>query len=142
MKYLSHSRVFGFWKEDEEFSSSMNKEKISIPSIYDYLSDSPMPDQSHIVEYLNKLHVLLGYRGYAPNIFDPDNPIPGGFSVLTDGKWLWLSSVSYYVENHHLVLPNDFRNHVLDILHGRSEIVLTEHNWDAISNEFYLMSNS
>jgi hypothetical protein len=36
-----------------------------------------------------------------------------GSSDLSDGFWVWPEGLAHYIEDHHVVLPDDFIRHVL-----------------------------
>lgn len=142
MKYLSHNRIFGWWIENNRKFLLNNKSKTQIPSIYEFISDEQMPNHNQIIAYLNQGYVLASYRGFSDNVMDAEQPIAGGYSIFTDGKWLWFYSVPYYIQNHGLILPKPFYNDIICNIKDQSNIIINRHNAHDILNEYIQMTAS
>lgn len=111
---LDPEHCFGFWKESETHLKSY--EWVSFPrrSIYDFLDRQIDPENDvKIYRYLSDGHVFLGYRGIGRSIFDPEISLPGELSFHCDGKWMWLSNVSFYFETTTLSLPKPFYENIV-----------------------------
>jgi hypothetical protein len=69
-------------------------------------------EKKALLEYLNNGHVVLSGRGMAPDLLDPERPekVPMVFS--TDGRWVWSSSVTYYLEHHDIAPDQAFLAHI------------------------------
>ncbi len=139
MDYLAFDRIFGFWEEEVESGAFPEKSTVVIPSIFDYVSDTPMPYHDGIVTYLENGFVLSGYRGFNRNIFNRAKPIAGGSSILTDGRWLWLYSVPFYIKHHRLTLSEEFLTDIVNILRGQSQVVINQNNMYDILDEYKQM---
>ena len=80
------------------------------PSIYDTLT-SPLSDECQILEYLRTGIAFTWAPGLENDILAPEKVI-GSICILTDGVWAWPDSLRYYLENYHVVLPQEFVEHV------------------------------
>lgn len=60
----------------------------------------PEDERQQVLDYLNTAHVVMGGRGFDPDLFDPDGTpdTPAGFH--TDGTWVWPASVPHYLAKH------------------------------------------
>jgi hypothetical protein len=47
--------------------------------------------------------------GVVDDVLGSGESIMGGGSLLTDGEWVWRGDLSFYVYQHHVVLPDEFR---------------------------------
>lgn len=80
--------------------------------IKDYIRDAPLPDESDIVEYLARGHELFSVMGAEEDVLGSDYRILGGHSVMSDGEWIWRKSLWFYLNRHHIDLPEEFINKV------------------------------
>lgn len=82
------------------------------PSMKKSFSDKPYCGKAKIVRYLRNGRKTFMATSRAHDFFT-DKPIEGERCGMTDGKYSWVSSLAYYVENYNLRLPEEFENHVL-----------------------------
>lgn len=81
------------------------------PSLREYVSDVPQPDEEKIVDYLERGTGLAGRSGYLKDVLNPS--FVGLTShTLTDGVYVWSSYLAYYVRKYHLRLPSDAVAHM------------------------------
>ncbi|RPI93030.1 MAG: hypothetical protein EHM40_11180 [Chloroflexi bacterium] len=80
------------------------------PSIYETLPTA-LPDETKVLQYLKSATVFIVSPGIENDILAPEN-IVGTLAILTDGVWAWPESLSYYLENYHVVLLEEFLRHV------------------------------
>jgi hypothetical protein len=80
------------------------------PSIYDTLA-TPLSDEEHILQYLRTGVAFTWAPGLENDILAPEKVI-GSICILTDGIWAWPDSLRYYLENYHVILPQEFLSHV------------------------------
>ena len=81
------------------------------------------PELLRLLASSNYPEALLDYlRGGSPALvlteasgcaLAPGHVIPGGSSLLTDGVWAWRFDTIHYLEQHCVVLPADFAQHVM-----------------------------
>ncbi|MFT5647604.1 MAG: hypothetical protein ACI976_002296 [Aureispira sp.] len=92
----------GFFKE-EGFSK--------MPSIYDLvkISDNAKRKISWKKwKYLSCSPIIGG--GMGKSLLDPDVYFPQ--MLVTDGKWIWNTSIIYYYENNGINLPTEFEDYL------------------------------
>ena len=71
----------------------------------------PLPDKGLVIGYLNGGSVLAATGTIARDVLtDEPHPI-GPLSLLTDGVWVWLSDLQYYVGTYDVTLPEEFLAH-------------------------------
>ncbi|WP_405179648.1 hypothetical protein OG225_38745 [Nocardia sp. NBC_01377] len=46
------------------------------------------------------------------DLFRPGNVIPGGSSLISDGRWIWRVDSIHYLADHPLAFPEAFLRHV------------------------------
>jgi hypothetical protein len=81
------------------------------PSLRDYISDVAQPDEDKIVAYLEQGIGLAGRGGYLRDVLNTSYVGLTGHT-LTDGVYVWLSYLPYYVKTYHLRLPSDVITHM------------------------------
>jgi hypothetical protein len=77
-------------------------------SIFDNVGGEPLVDSAEVIAYLRAGHPLIDMMDVADDVFDTSRQILNGSSVLTDGDWLWRLDLPYYVQRHHVRLPDQF----------------------------------
>jgi|ERR1043165_2898221 hypothetical protein len=90
------------------------------PSMREFVTAEPWPNQDNVLEYLRSGHIL-GYPMGADlaDWIDPvsrANPIIegrrlGGVTPMTDGVWFWPAGLIYFIEKYHVVVPAEFIEH-------------------------------
>ena len=93
---------------------------ITDPSMREFMSEHPWPNQDRLLEYLRSGHVLAITMGdNLTDWFDPPrkaNPVingqvEGGATPLGDGVWFWYAGLIYFVETYNVRLPEEFIQH-------------------------------
>ncbi|NRA65399.1 MAG: hypothetical protein HRU19_13010 [Pseudobacteriovorax sp.] len=77
------------------------------PSIEEAKGKLAKKDITRVLEYLRNGELEAVAPELAKDYFD-DSKIIGPLSQLTDGTWIWMSDLPYYVENYRVELPEDF----------------------------------
>ncbi|MGB3441526.1 MAG: TNT domain-containing protein [Actinophytocola sp.] len=90
--------------------------------IFDYRDQSgrpvvnrpPVPDGEvgQVLEYLNTAHVIMGGRGFDPDLFDPNSAADVPAAFHTDGTWIWPASVPHYLAKHGVPPEADLVAHI------------------------------
>lgn len=72
----------------------------------------PEAELAGVLNYLNTAHVVMGGRGFDPDLFDPDGTpdVPAGYH--TDGTWIWTASVPHYLAKHGVPPEADLVAHI------------------------------
>ncbi|MDG4791750.1 glycohydrolase toxin TNT-related protein [Micromonospora sp. WMMD1102] len=72
----------------------------------------PEADVQRVLEYLNTAHVIMGGRGFDPDVYDPNSArdVPSAFH--TDGTWIWPASVPHYLAKHGVPPEPDLVAHI------------------------------
>ena len=86
--------------------------KDNLNSIRDSLSKEMIIDKSKIVKYLENGIVVATSPGTIIDVLSPDKEIIGNETWYTDGKYLWCSELSYYIERYNLKLDDEFLNYI------------------------------
>lgn len=99
-------KVIGVFKEIEDTEAELE-------SIHNFANKLSKPERDLIVRYLNESVHVMTYMGVS---FDPFavglKAISGGYSICSDGEWIWRLDLLYFVENHRIGLPREFIDHV------------------------------
>lgn len=74
--------------------------------------EEPIPDEAEIADYLDSGLLFAACPGVECDPLLPEAPIAGALHVRTDGEYAWPETLSYWVRRHHLLLPNEFLEHV------------------------------
>lgn len=69
-------------------------------------------EKSALLDYLRSAPVVLSSRGTAPDLLDPERPPKVPMAYHTDGRWVWSSSVAYYLEHHDVSPDQSFLGHI------------------------------
>lgn len=100
------------------------------PSINDYFSGLNSEDEESIINYINSGEVFIASPGMVYDIFDKSKRIDGGPYFLTDGEYVWLKELAYYIEQYRIKLPEEF------ILHMKNNDWKIRQNIDLNNFEF------
>jgi hypothetical protein len=65
-----------------------------------------------VLAYLDKAPVVLASRELVPDLLDPARPQRVPMAYQTDGRWVWSSSVAYYLRTHGVCPDLAFLAHV------------------------------
>lgn len=62
----------------------------------------PVPDAEvrPVLDYLNTAPVIMGGRGFDPDLFDPDGARDVPAAYHTDGTWIWTAAVPHSLTKH------------------------------------------
>jgi hypothetical protein len=60
----------------------------------------PAAERDPVLAYLNTAPVVLGGRGFDPDVFDPDGPADVPAAFHTDGTWIWPAAVPHHLAEH------------------------------------------
>jgi hypothetical protein len=75
-------------------------------------SCEPLQDEEGITGYLDSGLLIAHCPGVETDPLLPDAPFAGPLHVLTDGQYAWPKTLSYWVRQHHLRLPDEFLEHI------------------------------
>lgn len=102
MENWSH-KWFGLWKEN-------GQEYTKCPSILDWVKPEIVRNYNlvQVSSYLLNSQELSSTSGEVfPDPFT-NELVKGTISFRTDGEWLWLDSLPYYIEKYDVALPKKF----------------------------------
>ena len=86
------------------------------PTLRDFMSTEPWPNQDRVLEYLRSGHVLaLPLGANLTDWFDrphPANPVihgqvEGGATPMGDRVWFWYAGLIYFVEKYNVRRPDE-----------------------------------
>lgn len=69
-------------------------------------------DRAAILAYLNGAHVVMGGRGFDPDLFDPTSAADVPAAFHTDGTWIWPASLPHYLAKHGIPPEPDLVTHL------------------------------
>jgi hypothetical protein len=96
---------------------------ITDPSMREFMSDKPWPDQDKMLEYLRSGHILALPMGASltdwfdrPRKANPiiNGQVEGGTTPMGDGVWFWCAGLIYFVEKYNVRLPQEFVQHAAE----------------------------
>ena len=97
---------FGCWSE---FGDDYSK----CPSIDEFVDTNwEYPNLSKLVEYLTIAPIIATTSRMAIPWAKGEGDNRSSISYRSDGKWLWLDDLDYYVREHKLRLPDRFVNDI------------------------------
>ena len=100
-------KMIGCYKEIPHGKNKLN-------SIRDFLSQEIIKDKEKIVKYLENGIVVATSPGIITDVLSPNNEVIGNETWYTDGKYIWCSELSYYIEKYNLKLDDEFINYIRD----------------------------
>lgn len=78
------------------------------------LIGKPMREKERVVQYLKTAPAIAAAAASMKDVLT--NQYTGReLLVHTDGKFLWRSDVTYYVEKYDMELPDEFVKHILEV---------------------------
>ncbi|MFH8374004.1 hypothetical protein [Streptomyces cyaneofuscatus] len=77
-------KIAGFFEElwTPSFGAPIGRAK-------DNVTSNPYEDEGEIVRYLLSGHELLSAMGSSADVLGSGNTVPGGYSIFSDGIWIW-----------------------------------------------------
>lgn len=105
---FSEKRVIGYWQE-ETYGFENQDIRMSLAELKNKAIEYP---KEKVINYLKGGYLLLGFRGYTKDIFEPSNFIESGKSLYGDGEWIWTWDVVSYVQNYNIALPENFLSYM------------------------------
>lgn len=82
------------------------------PSLYDSMSEEPIPDKEKVLAYLNSGFELKNETVSLRHDVFTGLPI-GLRAYYTDGEWEWTNELIYYFSKYNIQLPAEFIRRVL-----------------------------
>lgn len=84
----------------------------SAEDVSDAASAMENPWESMAVRYLEQGKTVLVSPHWVDDLLNAQMRRICQYSTLTDGTWIWPSDLVYYVKNYHVVLPEEFIEHM------------------------------
>jgi hypothetical protein len=75
-------------------------------------STAAYPWEPMVVRYLEQGMTVLVSPHWVDDLVNPKLRRICQYSTLTDGTWIWPSDLAYYVRTYHVVLPDEFLEHM------------------------------
>jgi len=97
--------LIGYWND-----SSDNYPQYPIPVSKGTLDSSDYKFHNEIADYLDSGDRVNQYRGISVCRFDGHG---NGTAERCDDKYVWPDGLSHYVRDHHVVLPDEFIEHII-----------------------------
>ncbi|MFB6620671.1 hypothetical protein ACIGFK_29815 [Streptomyces sp. NPDC085524] len=71
-------------------------------------------DRAALAAYMGACEGLVAVPGVECDPFDETRDVMGGFSLRTDGEWVWPDMARHLVRVHELVVPEEFEQRVVE----------------------------
>src|SRR5665213_1855548 len=97
-----------------EINPEVHKSSV-LPSLRDWLSDEPNPNEGDVARYLETAPAYSGVGKTVGDVLDPNAKVVLFPGTRTDGAYLWPSELPYYVRKYHLKLPPDFLERIASL---------------------------
>ncbi|MGW6819874.1 hypothetical protein [Streptomyces sp. NPDC055005] len=65
-------------------------------------------NRGDLARYMGACETLTVVPGVENDPFDPSQQVMGGFSLRTDGEWIWPDIAAHLVREHDFVVPPEF----------------------------------
>ncbi|MXO58492.1 hypothetical protein GRI89_02880 [Altererythrobacter salegens] len=65
-------------------------------------------DVDAVIAYLNSGIDVIDIMGSSQDPLDKTKYIPGGYSIQSDGYWIWRADLTYFVSKYRIQLPDLF----------------------------------
>ncbi|MFD6187230.1 hypothetical protein [Streptomyces goshikiensis] len=65
-------------------------------------------DRADVLRYMDACEILTVVPGVESDPFDASRTVMGGFSLKTDGEWVWPDMAGYLVREHEFRVPPEF----------------------------------
>ena len=88
------------------------EEREGLPSLRDFISDTPQDNEVRILAYLESAPGIAGRGSVEGDVLDPDAPVAIFRSIFSDGVFIWSQNLAYYVRRYHLRLPPEVVAHM------------------------------
>ena len=82
------------------------------PSLAESVRPETASDEDKIVRYLQASPTFAASGPMVDDVLDPSSKAVAPLETATDGQWMWPRDLAYYVEKHHVELPEEFVNHM------------------------------
>ena len=80
--------------------------------IKEIIGQNTLDKEPEIINYLNNGKFLCITPGVVCDVLDESKGVIGSLEILTDGEWIWPSDLSYYLQNYHIKLDEQFIDHI------------------------------
>ncbi|MGW5118131.1 hypothetical protein ACWEQ8_22260 [Streptomyces noursei] len=99
--------LVGFYREMESNNAEVYKE--SIANAY---GRGGGYEATLVSSYLRSGYPILDVTESTVDVIDGSFRVPGGSSVLTDGRFVWREDLAAYVDHYSLSLPDSFLDYI------------------------------
>ncbi len=93
------------------------------------MQKASLVDEDKILQYLQSAALFVASPGVEKDVLSSSKRGIGSVKIFTDGVWAWPASLYYYLENYHIVLPEEFVEYVRNknYMHiGLQDLVLSD----------------
>ncbi|MDK1473074.1 hypothetical protein QNO07_06505 [Streptomyces sp. 549] len=84
-------------------------------SLTDHTRGKAEADVIPIADYFDHGHALWEIMGVAVDVLGSEQGIVGGYSIVTDGEWIWRQDLGFYVRTYNLSLPTDLLSRIREL---------------------------
>ncbi|MRH89498.1 hypothetical protein GFY24_18945 [Nocardia sp. SYP-A9097] len=78
----------------------------------DSYTRQPVADRKLVAEYMKAATPVFDVPGEVSDLLDTARTILSGYSLVSDGEWIWRVDSIHYLENYALEIPAEFLDHV------------------------------
>ena len=98
MTHEAQVKRVGFYESAEEVSA--------------LAETAPRAWETLALRYLQQGTTVLASPSWGRDLLDPRAGNTCQYAVLTDGTWVWPNDLAYYLRTYHVVLPEEFLDHM------------------------------
>ncbi|WP_097245139.1 hypothetical protein [Nocardia amikacinitolerans] len=88
--------------------------KEGLPSLREAQATQPLTDRQAILEYMRSAPPVFDVLEDVTDLLDDSTVIPGGPSLISDGRWIWRVDSIHYLATYRFNFPEEFLFHVRD----------------------------
>ncbi|MBT2468202.1 hypothetical protein J7E97_10015 [Streptomyces sp. ISL-66] len=100
---MNRMDMIGFYREMDPENGEVFRETIG-----DKVRDRAPYPKAEVKQYLDDGHPIFDIMEMTSDVIGGAFRVPGGSSLLTDGRFVWRVDLSAYVERYNLDLPAEF----------------------------------
>ncbi|MFF4262015.1 hypothetical protein [Streptomyces virginiae] len=98
--------MIGFYREMDPENAAVFREPIE-----DKVRDRTPYPKAEVKRYLDSGHPIFDIMESTIDVIEGTFRVPGGSSLLSDGRFVWRVDLAAYIERYNLALPAEFVEH-------------------------------
>jgi len=83
-------------------------------SIHEVIQNQASANEMRIAAYLSHGTGLMSAEELVRDVLDPEQPVIGTLTLMTDGEWIWPADLAHYVGKYHVKIHDGLLQHMED----------------------------